>query len=211
MPNLASPLVEPALGVLTPAWAAWLRDVAAGAGGSGAAVWGGITGTLSAQADLQATLDAKADDGDLAAHVAAADPHTGYALDADLATKATTALLGSDYAAIAGGGVTFRSNLALFAAQIAPLSDGDILDLLSTASAVRGAAYNAGSGLTNAPPGYTTEDRIFVKGFDTNNLTVVWLRSDAAVFMNVKTAGAWYADGWRPFVGASDPMAGEFA
>ena len=31
--------------------------------GGGAAVWGGITGTLSAQADLQAVLDAKAGDG----------------------------------------------------------------------------------------------------------------------------------------------------
>ena len=34
---------------------------ALGGGGGGAATWGGITGTLSAQTDLQAALDAKAD------------------------------------------------------------------------------------------------------------------------------------------------------
>ncbi|GAB1407656.1 hypothetical protein MASR1M8_15750 [Thermomonas brevis] len=37
--------------------AAWVEDLLAG---GGASAWGGITGTLSAQSDLQAALDAKA-------------------------------------------------------------------------------------------------------------------------------------------------------
>jgi hypothetical protein len=51
----------------------WLE--ANGGGGGGSSAWGGITGTLSAQTDLQSALDAKADDSTLAATV------QGYTLD----------------------------------------------------------------------------------------------------------------------------------
>ena len=44
-------------------------------GGGGASAWGAITGTLSAQTDLQAALEAKEAAGAVAAHVALADPH----------------------------------------------------------------------------------------------------------------------------------------
>lgn len=64
-------------------------EVAAGAGGGGGSAWGGITGTLSDQADLQTALDAKDAAGAaasaVAAHVALADPHAQYAMDSDLA------------------------------------------------------------------------------------------------------------------------------
>lgn len=61
-------------------------------GGGGAAVWGGITGTLSDQTDLQAELDAKEASGTaaaaIAAHVAAVDPHGDRAYtDSAIATK----------------------------------------------------------------------------------------------------------------------------
>ena len=62
-------------------------------GGGGSATWGGIAGTLSAQTDLQAALNAKEDAGTaataVAAHVAALDPHTQYALESSLGTLAT--------------------------------------------------------------------------------------------------------------------------
>jgi hypothetical protein len=47
----------------------WLEINAGGGGGGGA--WGGITGTLSDQTDLQTALNAKADDSTLAATVQA--------------------------------------------------------------------------------------------------------------------------------------------
>lgn len=57
------------------------------AGGPGGAAWGGITGTLSDQTDLQAELDGKEDTGVAAglvtAHEAAGDPHTVYLTEAE--------------------------------------------------------------------------------------------------------------------------------
>lgn len=49
--------------------------------GGGSGVWGAITGTLSAQLDLQAAQDAQ--DAALAAHIAAANPHAVYLTEAE--------------------------------------------------------------------------------------------------------------------------------
>lgn len=49
-------------GVTTWSSLAYITD---GGGGGGSVAWGGITGTLSAQADLQSALDAKADDSQI--------------------------------------------------------------------------------------------------------------------------------------------------
>ena len=53
----------------------------------GSAAWGGITGTLSAQTDLQGELDGKEDTGVAAAavttHEGAVDPHTAYLTSAE--------------------------------------------------------------------------------------------------------------------------------
>lgn len=48
----------------TTTWSS-LAYITDGGGGGGSSAWGGITGTLSAQADLQAALDAKADDSQI--------------------------------------------------------------------------------------------------------------------------------------------------
>ena len=66
-----------------------LKYEAKGQGATGAA-WGEITGTISAQTDLQAALDAKADDADLAAKADAADLATKADASA-LTTKANSA------------------------------------------------------------------------------------------------------------------------
>ena len=65
---------------------------------TGGAAWGGITGTLSSQTDLQGALDGKENAGTaasaVAAHEAAGDPHTGYltASEADLLYEAAGAV-----------------------------------------------------------------------------------------------------------------------
>ena len=50
----------------------WANELA------GSALWGGITGVLTAQLDLQAVLDAKETVGSVVAHEAAANPHAVY-------------------------------------------------------------------------------------------------------------------------------------
>jgi hypothetical protein len=57
-----------------------------GEGGGGGGAWGEITGTLANQLDLQAALDAKADDADLAAKADAVHSHTF----ADITAKPAT-------------------------------------------------------------------------------------------------------------------------
>ena len=52
-------------------------------GGGGGGAWGSITGTLSAQTDLQAALDAKATTAALTAHEGAGDPHAQYLTEAE--------------------------------------------------------------------------------------------------------------------------------
>ena len=70
--------------------------VALDTAGGGGASWGGITGTLSAQTDLQSALDAKSATshnhagtyepaGTVSTHAAAADPHTGYQRESERA------------------------------------------------------------------------------------------------------------------------------
>lgn len=115
-------------------------------GPDGAAAWGGITGTLADQTDLQDELDLKANAADLgtaaaadtgdfdaagtaaaavSAHVALSNPHTQYALDADLGTAAAADT--GDFATAAQGA------LADAAVQPADLADvatsGDAADV----------------------------------------------------------------------------------
>jgi len=71
-------------------------------GPAGPSVWGVITGTLSSQTDLQTTLNGKQASGSyeaggaVAAHEAAADPHTGYQKESEKAQANGYASLGAD-------------------------------------------------------------------------------------------------------------------
>lgn len=96
---------------------------------------------------------------------------------------------GSEYLANAGN---FRSNLALMGALLTPETGADV-----HARAVanpRGMWFVAGTGMTNAPPGYAPNEVFFAKGFDANNVTVTWFRSDGATFVKARVAGTW--GGW---------------
>lgn len=96
---------------------------------------------------------------------------------------------GSEYSGVAG---TFRNNISAFGAAITAQTATDVLSL--AASNPRGFAFYAGASLTNAPSGYTTGDVFFTKGTDSNNVTILWLRTDGQIFMNVQVAGTW--SGW---------------
>jgi hypothetical protein len=68
-------------------------------GGGGSSAWGGITGLLSDQTDLQAALDAKATAAALIAHESAGDPHAQYLTPAE--ANALYAAIGAPAAAVA--------------------------------------------------------------------------------------------------------------
>ena len=78
-----------------------------GGGGGGSSTWGGITGTLSAQADLQAALNAKAD---------ASATTTALAGKADAAAT-TTALSGKQATILAGTATVTAANGAIEVSQ----------------------------------------------------------------------------------------------
>ena len=68
----------------------WIEDI--GGGGGGSVAWGSITGTLSAQTDLQAALDAKAANRDAVSALATSG---SVAVDAALGDYFTLALAGN--------------------------------------------------------------------------------------------------------------------
>jgi hypothetical protein len=79
----------------------------ASSGGPGGASWGGITGTLADQTDLQSALNGKSASGHahtgtyepagaVAAHAAATDPHTEYQKESEKGTANGYASLGAD-------------------------------------------------------------------------------------------------------------------
>lgn len=95
---------------------------------------------------------------------------------------------GSEYLSNAG---TFRSNLALMGALLTAETGADVH--ARAAANPRGMWFVAGSGMTNAPPGYAANEVFFAKGFDANNLTVSWFRSDGMTFIKTRVAGNWGA------------------
>lgn len=96
---------------------------------------------------------------------------------------------GSEFAANAG---TFRANLAIMGALLTAETSGDVHT--RAAANPRGMWFVAGTGMTNAPSGYAANEAFFAKGFDANNLTVTWYRSDGVVFVKTRVAGTW--GGW---------------
>lgn len=96
---------------------------------------------------------------------------------------------GSEFAANAG---TFRANLAIMGALLTAETSADVHT--SAAANPRGMWFVAGTGMTNAPSGYAANEAFFAKGFDANNMTVTWYRSDGVVFVKTRVAGTW--GGW---------------
>lgn len=95
---------------------------------------------------------------------------------------------GSEYLANSGN---FRSNLALMGALLTAETGADVHARASANP--RGMWFVAGTGMTNAPPGYAPNEVFFAKGLDTNNLTVTWYRSDGVVFVKTRVATTWGA------------------
>lgn len=106
--------------------------------GGGGGSWGSITGTLSAQTDLQAALDGKETAGAaaaaVAAHVAAGDPHPQYLTAAE--GNAAFAPLGH----VGAGGAAHANAIAAGAAGFMTGTDKTKLDGIAT-----GATANVGT------------------------------------------------------------------
>lgn len=96
---------------------------------------------------------------------------------------------GSEFAANAG---TFRANLSIMGALLTAETSADVHTRASANP--RGMWFVAGTGMTNAPSGYAANEVFFAKGFDSNNVTVTWYRSDGVVFTKTRIAGTW--GGW---------------
>lgn len=99
-------------------------------GGGGGGSWGSITGTLSAQTDLQAALDGKETSGAaaaaVAAHVAAGDPHPQYLTAAE--GSAAFAAIGH----VGAGGTAHANVIAAGAAGFMTGGDKTKLDGIAT-------------------------------------------------------------------------------
>lgn len=151
---------------------------------SGGVAWGAITGTLSAQTDLQAALDAKTTPGYVDAQIAALVASSPAALDT---LNELAAALGDD----ASFSVTVTNALAAKMAKSANLSDLANLVTARANLAVPGLAdNNAFTGTMDVQAGGGATSAFTVRTI-TNSDVVVSFQSDSTIIFQAGLAGIY--------------------